>query len=273
MSVANAKQRANAAVRHARPWLETAVRCGYVAKGIIYGAIGVLALLAAIGAGGKAANQRGAIDTLATLPFGNVLLIAIGVALAAYSTWKLYYAALNPEKQKPLKRIAAMLSALVYFGLAFAAFEASRGMQSHGQTPQQYSGVFAHPIGRYLVIVAGIGIFAVAIAEIVKALKDKFMALLKTAEMNKNEIDLAKFSGRLGLLSRAVVFVLIAWFFVRAGIDRSASEAGGISKALLTLGNKPFGRWMLGSTAIGLIAYAIYMFLQARFRRITLDRP
>lgn len=273
MSAANAKQHAGAAVRRARPWLEPAIRCGYVAKGIIYGAIGLLAFLAAIGSGGKAANQRGAIDTMATLPLGKVLLVGIAVALAAYSTWKLYYAFSNPENEKPLKRVAAFLAALVYYGLTFAAFQASRGMQTQGQTPQQYSGVFAHPIGRYLVIAAGIVIFAVGIAEFIKALKDKFMEVLKTQEMNQKEIDLAKFSGRLGLLSRAVVFALIAWFFIRAGIDRQASEAGGISKALITLGNEPFGRWLLGFTAIGLISYAIFMFVQARFRRITLDTP
>ena len=258
-------------MRHARPWLEPAVRIGYVAKGVLYAAIGVLAFLAAIGRGGKAANQRGAIDTLATLPFGHVLVIGIGFGLAAYSTWKLFYALLNPEREKPLKRITAFLGALMYFGLTFAAFQASRGLQTQGQNPQKYSGVVDHPLGRYLAIAGGVVVFAVAVAEIVKGMTAKFLQVLKTQEMDENEIDLARFSGRLGLLSRAVVFFLIGWFLVRAGIDRQASEAGGISKALITLGNQPFGKWLLGFAAIGLIAYAIFMFVQARFRRIALE--
>src|SRR5947209_6569289 len=52
-------------------WL---ARAGFVARGLIYGIIGVLALEVAFGAGGQSPNQQGALKTIAQQPFGKVLL-------------------------------------------------------------------------------------------------------------------------------------------------------------------------------------------------------
>ena len=67
-------------------WL---ARAGLVARGVVYGIVGILALKLAVGSGGKATNQRGALMTLAQEPFGQALLIATAVGLAGYATWRL----------------------------------------------------------------------------------------------------------------------------------------------------------------------------------------
>ena len=48
-------------------WL---ARAGFVARGLIYGIIGILAIKLALGAGGKTTNQQGALETIARQPFG-----------------------------------------------------------------------------------------------------------------------------------------------------------------------------------------------------------
>ena len=57
-------------------WL---ARAGFVARGLIYGIIGVLSLKLAFGAGGKTTNQKGALETVAHQPSGKVLLILVAV--------------------------------------------------------------------------------------------------------------------------------------------------------------------------------------------------
>ena len=49
-------------------------RAGFVARGLIYGIIGVLALDLALGGGGKITNQQGALRTVEHHSFGHLLL-------------------------------------------------------------------------------------------------------------------------------------------------------------------------------------------------------
>jgi hypothetical protein len=272
VSVAGVKQEgvagAKEAVRKSKPWIEVAVRCGYVAKGILYGFIGILALLSAVGQGGKAANQKGAIDTLAQYHYSGPLLIAMAISLWAYSTWRLSLAIFNPEHKKPLSRIVYALASFVYFGLGYAAFQGAQGLQTHGTSPQHYAGAIEHPAGRYLAMLAGLVVIGVGVGEAVIAYTKKFMKVFKTEEMGPKQVAFATTFGQAGLAARAVVFFLTGWFLLRAGFDRNANEAGGISKALLTLATQPFGRWLLGLAAIGLIAYGLFMFVEARYRKI-----
>jgi Domain of Unknown Function (DUF1206) len=46
---------------------EVLARAGFVARGAIYGVIGILAVKLAVGAGGKRTNQSGALETLYSL--------------------------------------------------------------------------------------------------------------------------------------------------------------------------------------------------------------
>lgn len=59
-------------------------RGGFVARGIVCGLIGVLAVAPALGAGGKATNQQGALGTVAHLHFGRVLLVLVAAGLGGY---------------------------------------------------------------------------------------------------------------------------------------------------------------------------------------------
>ncbi|MGB7439582.1 MAG: DUF1206 domain-containing protein [Coleofasciculaceae cyanobacterium] len=45
-------------------------------------------------------------------------------------------------------------------------------------------------------------------------------------------------------------------------------KARGLDGALQTIAQQPFGKILLGLMAIGLIAYGVYMWIQARYRRI-----
>src|SRR5205085_8013903 len=74
-------------------WL---ARAGFVARGLIYGIIGVLALEVAFGAGGQSPNQQGALKTIAQQPFGKVLLILVAIGLAGYALWRLIHVLLGP---------------------------------------------------------------------------------------------------------------------------------------------------------------------------------
>ena len=66
-----------------------------MARGVVYGVIGVLALKLALGDGGQATNQQGALQTIANRSFGETLLILLAFGLAGYALWRLIRAAVG----------------------------------------------------------------------------------------------------------------------------------------------------------------------------------
>lgn len=74
--------------------------------------------------------------------------------------------------------------------------------------------------------------------------------------------------GTFGLLARMVVFVLVGVFLIKAAVQYDPRKAVGIDGALAKLANSPQGPLLLGVVAAGLIAFAIYSFSDARYRRI-----
>ena len=131
-------------------WL---ARAGFVARGLIYGIIGILAIKLAVGVGGTTTNQHGAMKTIAHQPFGKVLLILVAVGLAGYSLWRLLRALLGhgPEgSDSGFERVAAFGSGIVYAGLCAIAAEILLGSDSSGGSGSAHkttAGVFGWPGG------------------------------------------------------------------------------------------------------------------------------
>lgn len=71
-----------------------------------------------------------------------------------------------------------------------------------------------------------------------------------------------------GLISRGIVWCIIGWVVLRSAFISGTSENKGISDALEWLQTTPFGSWLTMTVAVGLIAFGLYSFLEAVYRRI-----
>jgi Domain of Unknown Function (DUF1206) len=74
--------------------------------------------------------------------------------------------------------------------------------------------------------------------------------------------------GRFGLAARGIVFCIIGSFLIQAAQQYDPSEVRGLGEALDILQQQPYGAWVLGIVACGLIAYGIYMIIQGRYRHL-----
>ena len=52
----------------------------------------------------------------------------------------------------------------------------------------------------------------------------------------------------------------------RIAFTAPTENAGGMAKALATLMERPFGPWLLGATATGLIAHGVFTWALMRYR-------
>src|SRR3954454_1733842 len=134
-----------------RPF-EWLARAGVLGRGLVYGIIGLLALKLAIGSGGKATDQEGAMRTLAHQPLGRTMLVALAVGLGGYAMWRFTRAALGrgPEgSDRGFDRLAALASGLVYAGFCVLAIEIlldSNGAKT-GSPKATTAGVLSWPAG------------------------------------------------------------------------------------------------------------------------------
>ncbi len=86
--------------------------------------------------------------------------------------------------------------------------------------------------------------------------------------MNNFEEKLTRYISIVGLSARGIFFTLMSIFLIQAAIEFNPSKAGGISKVLADALYEPYGHWLLGTAAIGLIAYGGYCIILAKFRKI-----
>jgi hypothetical protein len=253
---------------------ERLARGGYVARGIIYILIGVLAVQLARGVGGDQPSQEGAMHAIARQSFGAVLLALVVVGLAAYTILRLAQAIIGrtPEagRHSALDRVAATGSAVAYgifCAMAIAILAGSAG--SGGGKPQAATAdVLGWPAGRALVAIAGVVFIVVAAYQAHLALSRRFLKDSKTMYMSRQTLRNFSALGVVGLLARTVTFGLIGIFLVKAAVEYDPSEAVGVDGALQSITTHAYGTVALGVVAAGLIAFGLYSIGDARFRKI-----
>jgi hypothetical protein len=252
---------------------EVAARAGLVARGAVYAIIGVLAFKLAIGEGGKVTNQQGAFHTLAHQPFGKLLLTLVAIGLGGYALWRFFRAALGhgPEgSDKGFDRIAAAGSGIVYAVLCSVAVQilTGSGSSSSGDATKTTSGVLGWPGGVWIIGIAGVVMVGIGLYQGYRGITQSFLNDSKTEEMSPAVRRWIGRIGTVGHLARTVVFVLVGVFLVKAAVDYNPSAAVGLDGALAKLVHGPYGSYLLGIVAAGLVAFAFYSLSDARYRRI-----
>jgi hypothetical protein len=252
-------------------WLS---RAGFVARGLIYTIIGVLAVKVAIGAGGKTTDQQGALKTIAQQPFGKVLLILVAIGLAGYALWRFTHALLGhgpEEADSTFDRLAALGSGAAYAllcGIAVQILVSSADKSSGGSTHKAAAGALGWPAGPWLVGIAGAVLVGVGLYQGYRGLSKDFLEDAKTEEMSPRIRTLYKWIGIFGHMARMVVFGLVGAFLIKAAVEYDPQKAVGIDGALAKLAHNSYGPYLLGLVAAGLVAFGVYSLSDARYRRI-----
>ncbi|HEV3101399.1 MAG TPA: DUF1206 domain-containing protein, partial [Candidatus Dormibacteraeota bacterium] len=260
----------------ANPVVELLERLGYVVRGALYAVMGLLALGIAVGVGGgQTTDLTGSLVYLVTNPLGKLMLIVAVIGLTAYSLWGFTRAIYDPlhrgsDAAGYMARLGFVSSALSYAAIVIFAFQLLLGSGASGGdgTQKTIASVLTHPAGGPLTIVIGLVAIGVALGQFLEAFRATFQADLKGAEMSASTRDTVIKLGRFGMFARGVIFLVIGWFVVQAGIHHDASHVQGFGGAFLYLLAQPFGRIVLGIVALGFVALGLHSFACARWIRL-----
>lgn len=257
-------------------------RLGYAVKGIVYVVIGFLALLLVTGHGGGATDQNGALRAIYESPlgegFGRVLMLVITVGLFGFALWSLVQALFDTEqKGKTAKGILARVGyagvAVSYSFLGVVACQiASTGSvpaKNSTSSAQNWTGLLLkQQAGVLLVILVGCIVLCIAAYLFYRAYRATFRRYLDLSSLSTPARKGVIASGRFGNAALGVVFLIVAFFLVIAAVKHNPGDAKGLDAALMELLKQPAGPWLLAIVALGLLAYGVYSFAEARYRRV-----
>jgi hypothetical protein len=272
---------------HAGDVRSKVARVGLIGKGALYTLLGFLAINVAMGNSSSAsASKTGAIQTVAQAPFGKFLLIALTVALIALVVWKFSQAVSGDpiEGSDGSDRAKYAGKGVLYSGAALASLSilisnwggnagavpgGAGGGAGGGGGQQQAAGVvMGLPGGRWIVLIVGLGAIGFGGYEIYKhAVNCDFTK--RTGALSQDKRKVVEALGRAGYVGSGLVSVGVGFFFVIAGLTYDPKNAKGLSGLLAELAGQSWGQLVLWLIAVGLFAYGLFSFAEARYRPAT----
>lgn len=271
------------------PELVMFARAGWVAKGLVYGVVGLLAVQIALEATGRdegtgtstgtadEASQTGAVAEIADSSFGEVVLYVLAGGLVLYAIWRLV-SALLPAESTPkawATRAGYVASAAVYGFLAWTALSFARHTTTSGDTQGEDAKVerFTRDLmdntgGRWLVGAIGVAVIAIAVYFAIKGAKASFRDELEPRGVGPIRHEWIITLGRIGWIGRGIVMALIGWLLVRAAVRFDSQEAKGFDGALREATESTGGIALVWIAAVAIVMYGLFCVISAPRQRL-----
>lgn len=253
--------------------LEPLAKAGFIARGVVYILIGVLALAIALGKPAPEADRTGALQTVATQPFGKLLLWLLVIGFAAMALWRFAQAYYGVRRrghrggQEALAAVRGVLYTVFFVGTLRYVLGLPAPHSTNQQARDFTTTAMAHSHGRILILLVGIvtaviGLAMVRIGATKSFLKD--LQLSRTSHRTREGVELL---GALGNVARGLVFAGVGAFMADAAATYNASKAKGIDATLRSFAHTPVGPILLVIVAIGLALFGVYSLAEARWHR------
>lgn len=253
--------------------LEGLARLGLAARGVVWLVIGLLGVSLLLGHA-QQTDREGALRAIADRRYGEVLLVVLVVGFVGYALWRALSAAVGHRDEDGTKRTAKRLmsagKAVLYAFLAWSTvrFLADQGSSGGDETSSQTARVMQHSGGRLLVGAVGVGVVVTGAVMVVRAVQGKHAKKLEQFRLDPRARETAKTVGTVGLSGRGLVLALVGAFLVVAAVQFDPAEAKGLDAALKTLADRAYGQVLLAVAVIGVLAYGVWSFVEAAYRKI-----
>jgi hypothetical protein len=259
---------------HARRFVRWLACAGYAGRGAVFLILGGFAVLAAFNHTARPVGTTTAVRDLLGTPAGWVLALLIVASLFCFAAFRAIEAILDlhdfgSDLTGALRRAALGMAGLFYGGLAIVASAIVLGWNAasaDNQTVRGWTGwLLGVPGGDWIVGLAGAATVAVGIGLAVAGLRASFKRRVRIAREPRPYVTAL---GMVGMTARSVVFVMIGAFLVFAAVTHDPQKAEGFGGALSVIQHQPYGDWLLGVTALGLLTFGLFGIGEALFADI-----
>ncbi|KAI7902954.1 uncharacterized protein BX663DRAFT_568989 [Cokeromyces recurvatus] len=269
-------------------------RIGFIAKGVVYGCIGVLTITNVTGAwtpNGSQGNEspQGAFLLLGGIPsIGRSILIVMAVGLILYIIWRFWEAitgqgsdaSFSAKKNFFRYRLSPFVSGCVYTAYGYYVihmiFQTNEEQQKSASSSTFPASWTNNTIGK-----AGIGLLGVAfliafITQMVNAISGNFIRDLKTSEPGARpwEARIVHLFGRIGFGGRAALFGTVSGFFWDSLAESNESgDKNMVAAAISKLANNSGGKFFMVILGLGLVIYAVFAVANAYYKYFPTPPP
>ncbi len=253
--------------------IERLARLGFASVGTVYLIIGFLAAAAGFGKGGQTTGRAGAINYILEKPFGKLLLVVMILGLIGYALWLFASAFSDADRRGDKPKGLAIRAGAFLRGLVYGAFTVeiirllTRGGGRSGGGDQaaqdRTAWVMAKPFGAWLIGAVGLGVVGYGAYQLYRAWESKLSKRLHLGQMKPQTERKVVLISRIGIAARGIVFVVVGGSLVIAAMRHNPGAANTTAGAL-----DVFPEPMLAAIGIGLMAYGVYAFVNARYRSI-----
>jgi Domain of Unknown Function (DUF1206) len=250
-------------------------RAGFVARGVMYGLIGIIAVEIAVGHSHQQADRSGAVRLVAATPVGSVILWLLVLGFAGMTLWRLseaIWGAAGPDGHKATSRLGSLGRAVIYAVITYGILKFALGLGAPASTNKQSEDLTAtalkYPGGQALVAVVGAVIAIAGLVLMYQSWKARFLRRMRMGAASVTTRKTVTRLGQIGGVARGAVFVTIGIFLAVAAVDAKPAEAKGIDSGLLVFAHTPLGPWLLVLVAVGLIMFGAFSCCEARWREV-----
>ena len=254
--------------------LEYLARGGFVGYGVIHLLFAWLALQVAFGRPSGDSDQSGALQIVARQPAGKFLLILIVIGMVAMAVWQAFEAAIGesgvPRKTAMAERVVSAFRTALYLYFAWLGIKILRGAAASQADSQQQttSHLLTATGGRWLVALIGLVVALIGVGLAGYGLTKKFESHLKTGQMRPTVRKTVRRLGVAGYTAKGIAYAIVGVLLVAAAVNYDPDKVRGLDGALKALVAQAYGDWLLGVIALGIAAFGVYCFFQARYRKV-----
>jgi hypothetical protein len=248
-----------------------AARSGLVARGGFYLLLaGLVIRLAVEGNSGPQADANGALSTVASNPAGEAAVVAVALGFLAFGATRLW-SAWHDRRPSHWRRTTTALQGAFYLALTWIPMSYVLGNHTAGSNQSQHrvaGDLLELPGGREIVIALGVIVIGVCVNQIRTAIAQEYadgMDMKGTPGWVKR---LVRGAATAGIPARAVVFAPLGVSLIAAAVQSDPQHAKGLDQLLAQLAGRWWGVVLLDLAAAGLLVFATYSFLEARYRKV-----
>lgn len=244
---------------------------GCFSTGIIYGSIGVIAILSFLKLKKGGADESSFFVLLNSFIAGRILNWTIIIGALCFIIWRFYEAFKDPynignDTKAILLRTGAAFSSVADAFIALSALQALFNQQKApvtGEPVQQrdvVAGLLEKDWGYVLVLAGGVIVLLTALVLILYGLSRRFTEAIKADDFSKRSKYIMHVIAYAGYFSRGVILGIIGFFLVKAAVKNDSGYVVNTDKAFDFIGDNIGHVWFI-LIAIGTIAYGLYMFI------------